>query len=274
MLEKKANFSIVIPTLMLDISRLIDLLNTLRVIINENEVIVVFQGEQLEAYNQLLGKYSDVEEFRFFKSESVGISVARNMGIQNSKNDWIVLLDDDVSVQPSFVSSLESCIHPNDLFYYGNVYIEGSLDRYVNLYIQGRSLSYFSYNRVCSIALVFNKNIIKIIGDFDPRIGAGQYYGSCEESDFILRALNNKIQIKYLKSHDVWHPKVAFPLKKFFSYGVGLGAMYKKHFKNAPTKLKIKFIGDILIRILLLVTMKPKRYVFLLGFLDGLVKFK
>ncbi len=273
-MKKKIKFSIVIPTLLLSVDRIILLLKNLNKIIDENEVIIVFQGNELDAYNKISKEFSSVKKFHFIYSRNIGISVARNMGIEKSKNNWIVLLDDDVSVHEDFFSSLESEINPSDLFYYGNVYVEGSFERYVNFYIKDRPLNYFTYNQVCSVALVFNKNIVKLIGYFDEKLGAGKYFGSCEESDFILRALNNNIEIKYLSKHNVWHPRASFPPKKAFSYGAGLGAMYSKHFRNAHANLKIKFICDILIRIILLVTLKPKRYIFLYGFLNGLVKFK
>lgn len=265
--------SIVIPTLMQCDVALKELLDTLKPIIKQHEVVIIFQGSNLETFSRFCDSYANVDGFVFIKSEKTGISVARNCGIQASKNEWIVLLDDDVIVKNDFIERLELDIDSDDMFYYGNVYIDGSLKRYVNLYVAGRSLDYFSYNRVCSVALVFSKKLIEKIEAFDETLGAGTYFGSCEESDLILRALKNGVEVKYLAGHNVWHPAPSFPLAKIFRYGVGLGGMYKKQFNDAPIALKVKFVGDLLARIVMLVTFAPKRYVFLYGFIVGVWKY-
>lgn len=268
------NFSIIIPTLMQSEDRLRRLLDVLRFIVNGNEVIVVFQGSNYDTYHRICNNYEDINGFKFYKSEKVGISIARNIGIKNSKNEWIVLLDDDVIVLDDFFIKLEANILPSDLFYYGNIYLEGTTKPYVNFSIRGRQLDYFSYNRVCSVALVISRKAFNKIGLFDVRLGTGSYFGSCEESDLILRALKTGIQIKYLPDHNVWHPIPSFPHGKAFRYGAGLGGMYRKHIRSAPPELKFKLILDVIIRVCMLATFMPKRYFFLCGFAMGLYKFK
>lgn len=267
-------FAVIIPTLMQNEVALTKLLDNLIPIVNDHEVVIVFQGSNVEAYNRFCNRYGIVRSYVFIKSDEVGISIARNIGIKSSNNEWVVLLDDDVVVKADFFELLEANVDQNQQFYYGNIYIEGTTKPYVNLAIRGHSLNFFSYNRVCSVALVINRKLLNTIGLFDIKLGAGTYFGSCEESDLILRALKSGVEIKYLPEHNVWHPPPFFPLHKMYRYGVGLGGLYCKHFRIAPLKLQVKFLFDISVRLLMLGTFVPRRYVFLYGFVVGFCKFK
>jgi glycosyltransferase involved in cell wall biosynthesis len=267
-------YSVIIPTLIYKYERLISLLRILDSIIdNSSEIIIVFQGENLN-YLNLLCKEFKKSVFKFIVSEEIGISVARNIGIYQSTKEWIIFLDDDIYINNDFFVQLNTNINKSYKAFYGNVLIEETNNNFVKYYITNKNINFFSYNRICSVSLVLNRSIFNEIGFFDERLGTGSYFGSSEESDLIIRMLMHKIVIKYLKTHTVWHPFEPFPHNKYFKYGKGLGALYKKYLFNSPIILKLKLIFDLLLRFFLLLTFSPKRYFFLLGALRGFIKFK
>ncbi len=267
-------YTIIIPTILEEDSSIRRLLGCISQNNHESEIIIIFQGKNKKSFINLYSEYKNTPGLIFLYSNRTGISIARNIGIKKSRGDWIILLDDDVYIEKNFFSKIKLIDLKKPIIYYGNVFVNGTLKNYVPFYIECKDLNFFSYNRVCSVSLIISREVFNTIGYFDENIGAGKYYGSSEESDLILRALLNNIKVSYISNHYIWHPKPNFSLRKVYRYSLGLGALYKKHYYSAPLLLKIKFLLDILLRIVLLMTFKPKRFVFLFGFFRGIYEFK
>lgn len=93
---------------------------------NQFEVIVVLNGErepyeeQLFEYSQ---KYSDVVS-QVLYSEEKGVSNARNLGIDQSKGQYIVFVDDDDRVSPNYLENLLA-LADNDSIALSNVVAVG-----------------------------------------------------------------------------------------------------------------------------------------------------
>ena len=69
----------------------------------EVEVIIVNDGGNIEALEEALDKYSTIRTYHL--PTNLGVSVARNYGIEQSKGAMLLFLDDDDELEPSFIKS-------------------------------------------------------------------------------------------------------------------------------------------------------------------------
>jgi GT2 family glycosyltransferase len=108
----------------------------------------------------------------------------------------------------------------------------------------------------------------------------GSEFGACEESDLILKALENHVAIVFEPSFIIFHSKNSFNSSKSYQYGKGLGALYRKHiFKKLFSFpiLMIRMVLEWVIRILLVIRflVKPNKNLrdyhisYLRGFYSG-----
>jgi len=266
--------SIIMPSYNPNISNIIKTLEAIFDNIGNYEVILVLQKTASKNIKILDHHFQNEIKLKIINDAGIGISRARNKGVKLSVGNWILLLDDDVYIKSNIIKILENNLATNELFYYGNALVKGTNEHYVRFYITGKDIDIWSYNRVCSISLIINKEVFSRIGYFDEQLGSGTEYGSSEESDLILRALFNNIKIKYLDDYMIYHERAKHSLLKVEKYALGGGALYRKHIANFNIRLYNKLLIDLIIRFLFLFTFQKKRYVFLRGFFRGFFNYK
>ena len=98
-------------------------------------------------------------------------------------------------------------------------------------------VNFINLKKCLASAMIFkNKKKFR----FDERFGLGAKYPSSEETDVIFNSLiNQKSKIIYNPKICLYHPNdellnkdTVRIKKKFFSYGIGTGAVYAKYLKN------------------------------------------
>lgn len=265
--------SIIIPSINPNYKKIFFTLNSVLKNTGQYEVILVLQKTNKNIIKKIKQEFGKSNKLKIICDKSQGISRARNLAIKSANGDWIILIDDDVYIKTNTIKKLNENISVNDLFYYGNAIVHKTNDHFVNHYIVNSDLDFWNYNRVSSIALVINRKVFEKVGLFDVNLGSGSDFGSSEESDLILRVLLKNIKIKYMREYFVYHEKANLPLQKIEYYAKGAGALYKKHLKSKNIKLYIKFLIDLAIRGLFLLSFKKKRYIFFKGFFLGFVKY-
>lgn len=266
-------FSIITPSYNPDPERISQTLYRILENTGSYEIIVVLQKTSMETIEKIHARFKYYENVVFIVDDGVGISRARNIAISESKGEWVLLLDDDVYVYPDLISKLQNISAIEALFYFGNIYKTGSNEHYLKFYATSSKLGLFNYNRVCSVALVINRIVFRKIGLFDENLGAGCFFGSSEESDFILRALLSKLCIRRIDDHDVFHDQANPSLEKVESYARGLGALYRKYLFRYSLGLNVKLICDLLVRIFLTLSLSKRRIFFVRGVYRGFVDF-
>ncbi|WED26883.1 glycosyltransferase [Vibrio sp. DW001] len=265
--------SIIMPSLDPDVIKITSTLESIFINHGDFELILVLQSTPAEKIKTIQNLFSEEKKLRIVINDEVGISAARNKGIKVSLGSWILLLDDDVYIKADTIKKLVGNLDKNVLMYYGNAKVYDTEEYYVKHFVRDKDLDIWNYNRVCSIALIINKNVFETFGYFDERLGSGTYFGSSEESDLILRVLLNEIRIVYMECYNVYHERAMHSLPKVERYARGSGALYSKFFDCGNYKLYLKFILDLVLRVIFLFTFRRKRYVFFKGFLSGLFKF-
>ena len=262
------------PSLNPDLNQMFLTLNSILLNSGNYEVILVLQGTGKIKEERIKAEFSLNDNLKIIIDDGIGISRARNIAINASIGEWILLLDDDVTINKNMFQDISKNLSEDELFYYGNVLIHNTNNHYVRYYLINKDINLLNYNRVCSVSLVINRQVFNKIGLFDENLGSGTDFGSSEESDFILRALLNKIKISYLSSYVVYHSKAVHSLTKVEKYAMGAGALYRKYLLSVNLILYFKFIIDLLLRVLFLFSFQEKRYIFFKGFFKGFMKYR
>ena len=193
--------------------------------------------------------------FEFVKSETAGISAARNLGIERAQGDLIALTDDDCEVSPRWIASMVEAFsqNPSTGVLFGNVAAadhdksQGFIPGYWReepLLVTKASHSHEIGGMGACMAV--RKSVWRQLEGFDERLGVGTEIGAGEDTDFLIRNL--------LAGHPVYFsPDFLVEHHGFRSretgrslihrYWHGTGAAYGLNFRVAPLSVMGSLIG-------------------------------
>ena len=251
------------------------------------EIILVDQnsGSAIKSGIQNAQKYSGIA---YINSDDTGLSRGRNSGIKRAKGSWLLFFDDDAIMLADTLTAISPALYQQKdepMIYFGDIRTLETGRPYLKKSItMGSRIGLLNFDSVCSIALLFNSRVILETGLFDETLGAGEEYGAGEESDILLRALKHGIRIERLEGFRVYHPETGRtdPARRK-SYGMGTGAMYRKHIFSSPrffAALSLKFIAELLLRTLLMLRhitspdLKEYHYRYMQGCIRGFVQYR
>lgn len=178
-------------------------------------------------------------EIRYRSSRSVGLSRARNEGIEQARYPIFAFTDDDVLVTRSWFGRLIRTLIAEGT----HTVVTGQV-----LPAESAEGGFVPSTKVDPIPAVFQGRIgadviyphnmamyaslMKRVGEFDERLGAGSRYAGAEDNDFCFRLLEAGFRIVYAPDvviyHRAWRSQREYvPLK--WHYGRGQGAYYGKH---------------------------------------------
>ncbi len=224
------------------------------------EIILIDQNRNSNIEPALEENYK-FKQITYLQSLDIGLSRGRNLGIKHAKGRWILFFDDDAILPGNTLNKIIDILtenRNNPLIYCGRVLIPDTGKPYLKKSaVMGKKISLINFDSVCSIALLFHKRIFDEIGLFDEAFGAGADYGAGEESDIILRALKKGYKIKKLDGFNVYHPlSDTEDLSKRKSYGIGTGALYRKHIFSSLSNffiLTLKLFAELILRVALII---------------------
>ncbi len=148
------------------------------------ECLIVDDGSPDETAS-IAKNYIDRDtRFRYLFQSNAGVSQARNFGIRNARYHFILTLDADDKIHPSYLEKAQQVFNsqPNiDIVYSDKAYFDGK--------IGVRQLPDFSieamlYENVVNIASVFRKEVWEKTGGYSPDFKHG-----AEDRDFWLSAV-------------------------------------------------------------------------------------
>ncbi len=163
------------------------------------------------------------------------LSTARNIGIRAARGEWVGFPDDDCWYEPDLLERLSP-------FFHCTAPLTGVMARWAERAEPARLPLRLTYRRsrvfrdrmAVSFMLFFNRKLFAHIGNFDARLGVGQWFGAGEETDLVVRALHAGASIAF--SHDavVHHPwksagTGAAARREMRHRERGTGALYAKH---------------------------------------------
>jgi GT2 family glycosyltransferase len=171
-------------------------------------------------------KYPDLVQ-TFFSEENI-LSRAKNIGIKNSSGDFVILIDDDATLEQGFIEKLNNFIDSGLMVLCAQIKdpITGECFTAVEKKIPEKNLRRIDYNFFRGSALIVKKSILQQVGFFNEEFGPGGVYYSAEESDLFFRIKKAKEPIRYVPSLVVYHPVYTeLPSDKAYRYSYATGAM-------------------------------------------------
>lgn len=200
------------------------------------EVIVVDQNAD-DRLVPIIRKHSRQYPVIHLRSEK-GLSKARNVGLKAAAGDLYAFPDDDCWYAPDLLAKVVNAFAANPQY-------DGVLGRPVNEHgvttlgdydsSSGEITRLNIWKRANSNTLFFRGGLVKAVGNFDEAlgVGAGTAWGSAEDVDYPLRALDKGYRLYYDAQLTVYHPDLVFSRRQMNdrakSYGAGMGFVMKKH---------------------------------------------
>lgn len=238
--------------------------------VGDAELIVVDSNPD-DRLSAILESYSGEAEIQRIRFQG-GISEARNRGLEEARGEIVAFPDDD-------------CWYPAGVLETANRRFEEDprLDGLTGRAITGtgepthgqwadQELVVDRFNlwkAAISFTIFLRRRVVEAVGDFDEDLGVGADtpWGSGEEADYLLRALDKGFHIRYDPAITVHHPP-SHPLEteggveKGRSYAAGSGYVYRKH--NLPRRLllskSVQSMGGIVLSLARLDTRAARFY--------------
>jgi glycosyltransferase involved in cell wall biosynthesis len=207
------------------------------------EVILVDQSTNQETW-QAVQSYCNDPRFRYFHTETIGLGLSRNIGLNLANSNIIAYLDDDVTVSPQWLGSIEEifitdkkvalvyCQVTHSPFDQAKGYVP--VFRIKKDFIIKSMLDLLIHELGIGAGMAVNKTAIEKIKGFDDSLGAGSYFRSAEDRDIAIRLILKGWSIYYSSQISVIHDGFrSFEEGKAHTKGdfFGLGAAYIKPIK-------------------------------------------
>ncbi len=218
------------------------------------ELIVIDQNDNNKV-EEIVNKYKDEIVVKYIKSDKIGLSYNRNIGIEMAKGQIIAFPDDDCVYEDDTLEKVIKFFEENDDYrlYSCKTMDANKVDYFKKMY-DGRCeiISTNIMDTLTSITFFINfknDNYTK----FDEKLGVGGEYGSGEEIDYVLDLLSKGYKGKYFGENIIYHPakkhsKSKEKYQRDFNYGRGFGALCKKEIVYRKNYKFIKVMGYKIVR--------------------------
>ncbi len=183
-----------------------------------------------------------LKNLKILDVETSSISRNRNIGIKNSKGDWIISIDGGCYVGKDYIKNLISCFKKNpDKNLFGaitRIPYKNTFEHCYSLLIERKlTKNYLPKGH----ALFFKKDIWKSVKGFNEKLK------TAEDTDFVIRAKNRGYQLVMCSKAVVfWKPRRN--LKEISSqfYRYGMGDRNAFGIKGLPLKSKLNLVITII----------------------------
>ncbi len=238
-MEKKPYFSIIIPTLNEE-NFLPCLLNSLKNQREKDFEVIIVDGNSTDGTKDIVGQFSQLLPIKFFQVKKRNVSYQRNFGAKKAKGRYLIFLDADAKVFPSFIKSLKKTIEKKKGLFFIPYLLPNRKDReykllfnFINLLIELTQ----NINKPFSAGglMVVEKHFFELLGGFDEKLFI------CEDHDLVQRAYQWGVRAKFLSGIKVnvslRRLKKEGELKLFYKYLIAtahylfVGKIKKKIFK-------------------------------------------
>lgn len=216
------------------------------------ELVVVNNGS-VDDTSVRVKKFADGQCFpvRLVFEGRKGLSRARNRGLREARGDLLVFTDDDCCLSADYfcdlIKQFESAGEPvllggrvelgdpNDL----PLSIKTVEEEQVWKKSDGSARTQNMGDSLVGCNMVMPRELVRRLGPFDERLGAGSSIPGGEDTDYIFRAYEKGFTIRYVPDMTVLHfhgrKGVSEGMYLFRCYAQGWGALYTKHLFSSPS---------------------------------------
>jgi glycosyltransferase involved in cell wall biosynthesis len=249
------------------------------------ELVLVDQSDGTETERALAG-VSD-SRFRYVRTDTRGVTNARNVGIAASQGEIIAFTDDDCRVPANWAETILAVFagDPSAALVCGRVKVPEELwERGFTESFEPKQREWlghyppFGQDWGITANMSMRRTVLAQVGTFDPFLGAGSPLRSGGEPDLIFRVLKAGLKVVNASEVVVDHlgvrPYGEAATKLLRGYGFGTGAALFKHVRigdRAAIALYLRFFRQNLQRIggSLVRHGRPTGLGYLLGFVSG-----
>jgi len=207
------------------------------------EVIIVDDDSidnSAELINSFLKKNKDqYPNFKYFKKENRGLSVARNFGIKKASSSLVSFIDEDAKADKDFILNVVKTFkaNPNINCLGGKVELWNSHDYFAKIYHYGYFNDMMNNGAIIGTNMSFRKNFLNEIGGFIPEfdkrgdetalfIKAGNRLSKLISEDVIVYHTQPDSQRMFFSVRKQ-NGSVGYEINKFsLSYGYSLRSLY------------------------------------------------
>ena len=198
------------------------------------ELIVVDQNDD-DRLVDICRRFKALFPLRHERSRVKRVSHARNVGIEFCTGEIVAFPDDDCIYPDNLLRS----VHDSFIAYPDFDILSGSAVSAAGRPGSGRwtkAAGVIQLDTVWTSVIAFSffirAPVLRNVGGFDEDLGVGARFGSCEETDLVIRAMLSGARAVYDPSKAVIHPdKTLTPvaITRAFDYGTGMGYVMRKH---------------------------------------------
>jgi len=196
----KPFFSIVIPTLNEE-DYLPNLLGDLTKQTKKDFEVIIADGYSKDETKQVVKAFKKKLQIKFYQTKLTNVSSQKNYGARKSLGAYIIFLDADAGIKPSFINKLTIFLKKQrGLIIIPYLSPEKGDEEYKPLFDIGNLLVEFSQNMSKKFSfglMVLEKNFFNIIGGFDKKL-----YLS-EDHELIQRASSWGVSPKFMRDNTI-----------------------------------------------------------------------
>jgi GT2 family glycosyltransferase len=193
----------------------------------------------------------------YVHSKSIGLSRARNEGIDAAAGDLLAFLDDDMFVDPGWFGALIGTLERlGPRWAVSGRVVQGAPEAGSVAHASTRGDEHARRytgrvrgDHLTAGNMAVHRTMLLALGEFDPRLGAGSRFPAAEDNDYGYRLLEAGYGIAYeptaVAHHRAWRSEAQF-LPHRWTYGVGQGAFYAKHASLRDRHVLTRFARHVL----------------------------
>jgi glycosyltransferase involved in cell wall biosynthesis len=206
------------------------------------EVVLVDNGSR-DATQQLLADWAAAQAVvvHLLHEPRPGLARARNRALEQARGRIIAMTDDDCVLHADYLPALARAFAGGEpAIVGGRILLGDPVDLMVTVKLEDHSMEapagVFPGGFVMGANLAFTADVVRRVGLFDERFGAGAPFVAAEDTDFLFRAQRLGIPLRYEPGFVVDHHhgrRLADEETRLLAgYGYGDGALYAKHWRD------------------------------------------
>jgi len=199
------------------------------------EIIAIDQNRTGLADHVIL-KYKDILPIQHIKANFVGLSKARNCGLQFAKGQYLFFPDDDSELFPETLALAVESLKSTGADVLSGKCVDRTLADSVGIFsAKSGYLSLKRYEKMFIEGTMFIKKETFSEFLFDESFGVGTFYGAEEGHDLLLRMLYKNVIMYYTPKLKIYHPQKVTnhsdesAIRRAFSYRCGFAHLCAKH---------------------------------------------
>lgn len=244
---------------------LINSINSIVLDNTQNYEILVVDNNREGLSTDVLERIKTINNISLVHEPNLGLSIARNSGVESFNKKWILFLDDDIQVPKGFFNKLDIIIQSQQFDCFGGMYYpwypyekpiwlpakfgQKTLLRKDTGVIDVHKDGFLSAGILC-----VKREALQSVGGFRTDVGMGKGIGYGEEDDLQIRLQAAGYKLGFVPDWWLYHAvlphkhKVSWHLKSAYARGRDGQKVHNKWKKSNAVFFLVKGLGGLILR--------------------------